>query len=85
MCMADTVTLNLHSTDCARNYQLFYITVVFIQIRWWGEFIKAQVVLSGVEGPASVQRGSDKVLPFQKLIVWKIEPPPTPAVSPLNR
>ena len=55
MCMADKVTSNLHSTDCARNYQLFHITVVFIQIRWWGEFIKAQVVLSGVEGPASDQ------------------------------
>ena len=75
MCMADKVTLNLHSTDCARNYQLFHITVVFIQIRWWCEFIKAQVVLSGVESPVSDQRGSDKVLPFQKLIVWKIELP----------
>ena len=52
MCMADKVTSNLH---CARNYPLFHITVVFIQIRWWGEFIKAQVVLSGVEGPASDQ------------------------------
>ena len=55
MCMADKVTSNLHSTDCARKYQLFHITVVFIQIRWWGEVIKAQVVLSGVEGPASDQ------------------------------
>ena len=53
MFMADKVTLNLHSTDCARNHQLIFITVVFIKIRWWGEFIKAQVVLPGVEGPAS--------------------------------
>ena len=53
MFMADKVKLNLHSTDCARNYQLIFITVVFIKIRWWGEFIKAQVCFARVEGPAS--------------------------------